>query len=37
MNWKVHLNAFGTKVSRTIGLLHKLKCVFPKKNLAFNL
>ena len=31
LNWKAHLNAIGTKVSRIIGLLHKLKYVFPKK------
>ena len=31
LNWKAHLNAIGTKVSRVIGLLHKLKYVFPKK------
>ena len=31
LNWKVHLNAIGTKVSRIIGLLHKLIYVFPKK------
>ena len=37
LNWKAHLNAIGTKVSRVIGLLHKLKYVFPKKSLAFNL
>ena len=30
LNWKAHLNAIG-KVSRIIGLLHKLKYVFPKK------
>ena len=28
LNWKAHLNAIGTKVSRIIGLLHKLKYVF---------
>ena len=37
VNWKAHLNAIGTKVSRVIGLLHKLKYVFPKKVIAFNL
>ena len=31
LNWKAHLNAIGTKVSRIIGLLHKLKYVFQKK------
>ena len=31
LNWKAHLNAIGTKVSRIIDLLHKLKYVFPKK------
>ena len=29
LNWKAHLNAIGTKVSKIIGLLHKLKYVFP--------
>ena len=29
LNWKAHLNAIGTKVSRIIGLLPKLKYVFP--------
>ena len=29
LNWKAHLNAIGTKVLRIIGLLHKLKYVFP--------
>ena len=32
LNWKSHLNSIGTKVSRSIGLLHKLKYVFPKKS-----
>ena len=32
LNWKAHLNAISTKVSRIIGLLHKLKYVFPKKS-----
>ena len=31
LNWKAHLNAISTKISRIIGLLHKLKYVFPKK------
>ena len=31
LNWKAHLNAIGTKVSRIISLLHQLKHVFPKK------
>ena len=31
LNWKAHLNAIGTKVSRIICLLHKLKYLFPKK------
>ena len=30
LNWKAHLNAIGTKASRIIGLLFKLKYVFPK-------
>ena len=29
LNWKAHLSAVSTKVSRVIGLLHKLKYVFP--------
>ena len=33
LNWKAHLNAIGTKVSRITGLLHKLKYVFLKKDL----
>ena len=37
LNWKADLNAIGTKVLRIIGLLHKLKYVFPKKSFAFNL
>ena len=35
LNWKAHLNAIGTKVSRIIGLLHKLKskiCISKKKS-----
>ena len=36
-NWKAHLNAIGTKVSRTVSLLHNIKYVFPKKSCAFNL
>ena len=28
LNWKAHLSAVSTKVSRVIGLLHKLKYVF---------
>ena len=31
LNWKAHLNAISTKVSRIIGLLHKLQYIFPKK------
>ena len=30
LNWKAHLNAISTKISRIIGLLHKLKYIFPK-------
>ena len=30
LNWKAHLSAIGTKISRVIGLLHKLKIIFPK-------
>ena len=29
--WKAHLSAISTKISRMIGLLHKLKCIFPNK------
>ena len=29
INWKAHLSAVSTKVSRVIGLLHKLKYMFP--------
>ena len=29
LNWKAHLSAVRTKVSRVIGMLHKLKYVFP--------
>ena len=29
LNWNSHLSAVSTKVSRVIGLLHKLKYVFP--------
>ena len=32
LNWKAHLNTIGTKVSRIIGLLYKLKYVFSKKS-----
>ena len=31
LNWKVHLSAIGTKISRVIALLHKLKYIFPKQ------
>ena len=29
LNWKAHLSAISTKVSRVLGLLHKLKYAFP--------
>ena len=29
LNWKAHLSAVSTMVSRVIGLLHKLKYMFP--------
>ena len=29
--WKAHFNAISTKISRIIGLLHKLKYIFPKQ------
>ena len=31
LNWKAHLNAISTKISRIVGLLHKLKNIFPKQ------
>ena len=31
LNWKAHLNAISTKVSRIIGLHYTLKYVFPQK------
>ena len=31
LKWKAHLNAISTKISRIIGLLHKLKYIFPKQ------
>ena len=31
LNWKAHLSAIGTKISRVIGLLHILKYIFPKQ------
>ena len=31
LNWKAHLSAIGTKISRVIGLLRKLKYIFPKQ------
>ena len=31
LNWKAHLNAINTKITRIIGLLHKLKNIFPKQ------
>ena len=31
LNWKAHLSAIGTKISRVIRLLHKLKYIFPKQ------
>ena len=31
LNWNAHLNAISTKISRIIGLLHKLKYIFPKQ------
>ena len=30
LNWKAHLKAIGSKISRVIGLLRKLKYIFPK-------
>ena len=43
LNWKAHLNAIGTKVSRIIGEVHvevrmlQIKICISKKSLAFNL
>ena len=31
LNWKAHLSVISTKISRVIGLLHKLKYIFPKQ------
>ena len=31
LNWKAHLSAIGTNISRVIGLLNKLKNIFPKQ------
>ena len=31
LSWKAHLSAIGTKFLRVIGLLHKLKYIFPKQ------
>ena len=31
LNWKSHLNAISSEISRIIGLLHKLKHIFPKQ------
>ena len=31
LNWKAHLSAISSKISREIGLLHKLKYIFPKQ------
>ena len=31
LNWKAHQSAISTKISRMIGLLRKLKYVFPKQ------
>ena len=31
LNWKTHLSAINTKISRVIGLLHELKYIFPKQ------
>ena len=31
LNWKAHLSAIGNKISRVIGLLRKLKYIFPKQ------
>ena len=30
LNWKAHLKAISSKISRVIGLLRKLKYIFPK-------
>ena len=31
LNWKAHLSAISTKISRVMWLLHKLKFIFPKQ------
>ena len=31
LNWKAHLSAIGNKISRVIGLLRKLKYIFPNQ------
>ena len=30
LNWKAHQKTISSKISRVIGLLHKLKYIFPK-------
>ena len=36
LNWKAILNAISTKISRIIGLLHKLKNIFFQTSTALN-
>ena len=31
LNWKAHTNFISVKIARVIGLLHRLKFVFPKQ------
>ena len=31
LNWKAHTNSISFKIARVIGLLHRLKFVFPKE------
>ena len=35
LNWDAHLNSIGSKIARVIGLLRKLKYLFPKHILCF--
>ena len=37
LNWKAHLSAIGTKISRVIGLLHKLRYIFHETSTALNI
>ena len=37
LNWKAHLSAIGTKISKVIGLLHKLKYIFSQTSTALSI